>query len=109
MMIGSLTKNASSGDINPIGSICKKHILQFLQYCQVKFNYHSLKSIIEENIKKEESLEITGEEMIMMSKLRKEYKTGPYSMLRSLINIWKDKTPFDNGKSETILYEVFHK
>ena len=75
MMIGSLTKNASSGDINPIGSICKKHILQFLQYCQEKFNYSCLKSIIAENKKKEESLEITSEEMILMSKLRKEYKS----------------------------------
>lgn len=43
---------------------------------------------------------MTYEELSFMGKLRKEYKCGPYSMFRSLLNIWTDK------KSDEVLEKV---
>ena len=108
MITGYLTKyDCSSGDINPIGSISKCRIKVFLQYCYDHLNYKALEGVLKETPSAElrplepgkkpqtdeEEIGMTYEELSFMGKLRKDYKKGPYSMFRSLLNIWTDKTP----------------
>lgn len=107
MITGALTKyDTTSGDINPIGGLSKSRIKSFLQYCHKELKYSSLKPILNDILdtipKSEMNVEysMTYEELSFMGKLRKEYKCGPYSMFRSLLNIWTDK------KSDEVLEKV---
>lgn len=108
MITGYLTKyDCSSGDINPIGSISKCRIKRFLQYCYDELKYKALEGVLKETPSAElrpieegkkpqtdeEEIGMTYEELSFMGQLRKDYKKGPYSMFRSLLNIWKDRKP----------------
>ncbi len=101
-ILGYLTKyDCSSGDLNPIGSISKERLKNFLIYCEKDLGYKSLKAIIEmkptaelrpisESYTQtdEDDMGLTYGELSIMGQLRKDFRCGPVSMYKRLLTIW---------------------
>ncbi|XP_067120928.1 glutamine-dependent NAD(+) synthetase [Centruroides vittatus] len=103
---GYLTKyDCSSGDINPIGGICKGDLKRFLLYAAKKFEIPALNNILVAPSTAEleplvdgkyvqtdeEDMGMTYEELEMYGRLRKQDGCGPYSMFCKLIHKWEHK------------------
>ncbi|RZC76838.1 hypothetical protein C5167_001008 [Papaver somniferum] len=99
---GYLTKyDCSSGDINPIGSICKQDIRAFLRWAAVHLGYSSLAEVeaapptaeleptrsnyIQSDVA---DMGMTYEELSVYGKLRKISRFGPVSMFQNLCYKW---------------------
>lgn len=105
-ILGYLTKyDCSSGDINPIGSLSKKRIMSFLNYCYKEHKYESLEIVLKlepsaelqpnDEINKqtdEADMGFTYEELEKMNELRKVNLCGPYSMFKYLTQIWTNRS-----------------
>lgn len=100
-MLGYLTKyDCSSGDINPIGSLSKIKIKEFLLYCHKEHNYKSLENVLKlepsaelrpfdvnnEKSKQtdEEDMGFTYIELEILGMIRKEKMCGPFSMFKRM-------------------------
>lgn len=122
-LLGYLTKyDCSSGDLNPIGSLSKKKIKNFLFYCYKELNYKCLKTVLnlkpsaelrpyDANNKEtyqtdEEDMGFTYEELEQMGKLRKVYMCGPYSMFKRLRKVW---TNLEDEKIRDKVKRYFYK
>lgn len=107
---GYFTKyDCSSGDLNPIGSICKNDLKKFVRFMMDKypFLHESLKSIVEaipaaelepsiEGIEPqtdEADMGITYEELDTLGKLRSLNRCGPYSMFTRLCSAFPSIPP----------------
>ena len=105
-IMGYMTKyDCSSADLNPIGSLSKNSIKSFLSHCNKEMGIKSLEGVlniepsaeltpqVENKIQNdEEDMGITYEELSVMGRLRKDYRSGPVSMFSRLITIWEHKT-----------------
>jgi len=102
-LVGYLTKyDCSSADINPIGSISKRDLLEFLHYVNKTHNFKNLKGIIDSiptaelrplkdgqiAQNDEEEIGLTYEELSLFGRLRRPGCCGPYAMFQELIKIW---------------------
>lgn len=104
---GYFTKyDASSADINPIGSISKVDLKKFLVWAAGHFNCPSLKSVVEatptaelEPITKdyvqsdEADMGMTYQELSVFGRLRKLDQCGPVSMYEKLVDEWTHLSP----------------
>ncbi len=105
-IMGYMTKyDCSSADLNPVGSLSKKSINSFLNHCWKELKIKSLEGVfnilpsaelrpqIGDKIQSdEEDMGITYEELSVMGRLRKDFRSGPVSMYSRLITIWNNKT-----------------
>lgn len=102
-LAGYLTKyDCSSADINPIGSVSKRDLKNFLKYAIFQFNLPALGEILNapptaelEPLKQgkvaqtdEEDMGMTYDELSVYGRLRKPGGCGPYSMFCKLVNTW---------------------
>ncbi|VDO94711.1 unnamed protein product [Soboliphyme baturini] len=94
-LLGYMTKyDCSSADVNPIGYFSKKQLTSYLQFCEIKYEYESLKRIIETPPTAEleplsggslvqtdevEDMGITYDELSALSVYRRPGFYGPYS------------------------------
>lgn len=99
---GYLTKyDASSADINPIGSISKMDLKRFVRWAIDAFNLPileefvdatptaELEPITETYVQSDEAdMGLTYEELSVFGRLRKVYKLGPWSMFTRLSHEW---------------------
>jgi len=109
---GYMTKyDCSSGDINPIGGICKGDLKRMLSYISTKFDIPVLDEIanatptaelrpIGNEADKSESTQADEEEMGMtyaelgvFGQLRKIVKCGPVKMFLKLVDMWNFLSP----------------
>lgn len=119
---GFYTKyDAASADINPIGSLSKTHLRQYLEWCITKWNdkfsYNDTnnkpQNVIDdvlntvaspeltaqttdksgkENIQDDEvEIGMTYEQLFILGKLRKEELLGPIAMFKRLCDMWLKK------------------
>jgi len=102
---GYLTKyDCSSADLNPIGSISKGDLRDFIRFARKVFNLPTLDSVVAapptaelEPITEsytqtdEQDMGMTYEELGVYGRLRKISKCGPYTMFLKLNQMWKDK------------------
>ncbi len=104
---GYFTKyDCSSADLNPIGSISKVDLRNFIMYCSDRFQIKTLKAIYDApptaelaplsadgGIEQLDEVEMgmTYEELSVYGKLRKQANCGPYSMFCKLLESWSDK------------------
>ena len=106
---GFYTKyDAASADINPIGSLSKTHLREFLKWCGKK--WIQLKDTMDKildtvaspeltpaaangSIQDDEiEIEMTYNQLYILGKLRKEEMLGPVSMFKRLCEMWLGKT-----------------
>jgi NAD+ synthase (glutamine-hydrolysing) len=106
---GFYTKyDAASADINPIGSLSKTHLREFLKWCGKK--WIELKDTMDKildtvaspeltpaadngSIQDDEiEIEMTYNQLYILGKLRKEEMLGPVSMFKRLCEMWLGKT-----------------
>ncbi|WJX54108.1 NAD(+) synthase (glutamine-hydrolyzing) [Trifolium repens] len=99
---GYLTKyDCSSADINPIGSLNKQDIREFLRWAAIHLGYSSLADIEAapptaelEPIRSdyvqtdEDDMGMTYEELSAYGRLRKIFRCGPLSMFQNLCSTW---------------------
>jgi len=106
---GFYTKyDAASADINPIGSLSKTHLREFLRWCGEKWPTFrktmtgilttvaspeltpadALTGAIQDD---EIDIEMTYEQLYILGKLRKEEMMGPVSMFKRLCEMWVGK------------------
>jgi len=115
---GFYTKyDAASADINPIGSLSKTHLREYLEWCIKKWNHFNYKNkdgkdqnVIKDVLETVASPELTEptkddegniviqddeieigmtyEQLFILGKLRKEELLGPISMFKRLCDIW---------------------
>ncbi|CAB3406260.1 unnamed protein product [Caenorhabditis bovis] len=105
-LVGYLTKyDCSSADINPIGSVSKIDLRNFLQMAHDKYGMTALKSVIESTPTAElrplvdgkvaqtdeDEIGLTYEELSVIGRLRKPGGMGPYAMFLKLLQIWSHK------------------
>ncbi|EGT37843.1 hypothetical protein CAEBREN_23741 [Caenorhabditis brenneri] len=105
-LVGYLTKyDCSSADINPIGSVSKCDLRQFLEIAYEKYGMTALRSVIDSTptaelrplvdgkVAQTDEAEIglTYEELSVIGRLRKPGGMGPYGMFLELISLWGDK------------------
>lgn len=102
---GYLTKyDASSGDLNPIGSISKVDLKKFISWSGENFDLPILEEFIHatptaelEPIRKdyvqsdEADMGVTYAQLSEFGYLRKVAKLGPYSMYQKLLHLWGNK------------------
>ncbi|TVY65710.1 Glutamine-dependent NAD(+) synthetase, partial [Lachnellula suecica] len=113
---GYLTKyDASSGDINPIGSIDKSDLKRFIAWAETNFNLPclhdfltavptaELEPITKDYVQSDEAdMGMTYDELTTFGRLRKVNKLGPYGMFEKLVHEWgKDRirSEGDDGPS----------
>lgn len=116
---GFFTKyDAASADVNPIGSLSKTHLREFLRWCGRKWTpfTETINGILDtvaspeltpegETIQDdEEDIGMTYEQLYELGKLRKEEMCGPLSMFRRYaeMKIGKPIVFVDNGKKNDI-------
>jgi NAD+ synthase (glutamine-hydrolysing) len=102
---GYFTKyDASSADINPIGSISKVDLKKFLAFAQVEFALPLLEEFLtatptaelqpitdDYSQSDEVDMGMTYAELSVFGKLRKEEKLGPLGMFERLAEEWRDE------------------
>lgn len=105
-IMGYMTKyDCSSADLNPIGSLSKNSIKSFLHHCYENLKIEALGGVLKiepsaelrpqigNKIQSdEEDMGVTYEELSVMGRLRKDYRSGPVSMYSRLTTIWHDQT-----------------
>jgi len=120
-IMGYMTKyDCSSADLNPIGSLSKNSIKSFLMHCYKELKIESLEGVL--NIQPsaelrpqignkiqsdEEDMGITYEELSIMGRLRKDYRSGPVSMFSRLTTIWYDKSKQEIYEKIKIFYKRY--
>ncbi|KAF1323399.1 Nad+ synthetase, partial [Globisporangium splendens] len=98
-LLGSMTKyDSSSGDLNPIGAVCKRDLKKLLRWGAQKYNYSSLNAVVGALSSAEEEadaagLTLTSEELGWFGRLRKIDRCGPYWMFRKLTHLWDHLAP----------------
>lgn len=104
---GYMTKyDASSADLNPIGSISKNDLRRFLRYAAERFGYESLletlaapptaelEPITAEYVQSDEAdMGMTYDELERFGRLRKVDKCGPVAMFERLVLEWNHLPP----------------
>ena len=95
-LVGYMTKyDCSSGDLNPIGSICKNDLKSFVLHCKEMFGFPSIDSFISavptaelepitENYTQtdEEDMGLTYNELNDIGRIRKIDRCGPFFMYK---------------------------
>jgi len=119
---GYLTKyDASSADINPLGSISKTDIFRFMRWAMVTWNLPSLDGFLnavpsaeliplqEGRVQTdEEEMGLTYEQLSKFGKLRKIDKLGPWSTYLRLLSDWGDtKTPSEIADLTKVFYRFY--
>ncbi|KAJ1348117.1 hypothetical protein KIN20_003346 [Parelaphostrongylus tenuis] len=109
-LIGYVTKyDCSSADINPVGSLSKEVIREFLQKVYEDYGITSLKDVIDSvpsaelrplvngrvSQTDEEEIGLTYEELSVMGKLRRPRGLGPYGMFLALCSLWYPKYSYE--------------
>jgi len=109
-LVGYLTKyDCSSADINPIGSISKRDLREFLHYVHANHNFPHLKELInaiptaelrplkdgEVTQTDEDEIGLTYDELSVMGRLRRPGHCDPYSMFIELLSHWYPKYTYD--------------
>lgn len=109
---GYFTKyDNSSGDLNPIGSVCKEDLRSFLRHMHDK--YPHLQAILadilgatptaelEPGNKQEDEIDMgmTYHELSIFGSLRGKLKAGPYTMFSKLAPLWS-RPPFNLSLSQ---------
>lgn len=105
-LVGYLTKyDCSSADINPIGSVSKRDLRQFLEIAYEKYGMTALRRVIDSTptaelrplvdgkVSQTDEAEIglTYDELSVIGRLRKPGGLGPYGMFLKLVKLWGDK------------------
>ncbi|DAZ96864.1 TPA: hypothetical protein N0F65_008825 [Lagenidium giganteum] len=110
---GYMTKyDCSSGDLNPIGGVCKTDLFKLLRWAAGHYGYSSLQQVVEapptaelrpaeegENAdsnhsqRDEDDMGMTYEELGWYGRLRKIDRCGPYWMYRKLTHMWDHLAP----------------
>lgn len=103
---GYFTKyDASSADLNPIGSISKIDLRKFISWAQTNFELPQLKQFIEATPSAElipnttgiqndeEEMGITYPELSAFGQLRKNERLGPWGQYQRLLQIWQHLSP----------------
>jgi NAD+ synthase (glutamine-hydrolysing) len=107
---GYMTKyDCSSGDINPIGGICKSDLKQMLIWASSKFEIPAIKEIADAKPTAElrpldessadytqldeDEMGMTYDELSIYGKLRKVSRCGPVTMFVKLLEVWSHLTP----------------
>ncbi|CAD5205885.1 unnamed protein product [Bursaphelenchus okinawaensis] len=105
-LIGYVTKyDCSSGDLNPIGSICKKDLRAFLKYVHQEYKWAGLEAIMDavptaelrplEDGKvvqtDEDEIGLTYDELAVIGKLRRPGGCGPYALFLKLLPLWSER------------------
>ena len=101
---GYFTKyDASSADLNPIGSISKLDLRKFISWAQKSFKLPQLDQFIKatpsaelipntSGIQSDEvEMGITYEELSMFGQLRKNYRLGPVGQFYRLLSTWRGR------------------
>lgn len=102
---GYLTKyDCSSADLNPIGSISKNDLRNFIAYARDSFDLPILQKVLDatptaelEPITKnyvqsdEVDMGFTYDELSVLGKLRKTHKLGPWGVFNKLLHEWGDR------------------
>ncbi|KAI1724994.1 NAD synthase domain-containing protein [Ditylenchus destructor] len=120
-LIGYVTKyDCSSADINPIGSISKRDLREFLHYVNEHHNFPNLKEILtavptaelrpmkegEVTQIDEEEIGLTYDELSVMGQLRRPGNCDPYQMFIELVSRWRSKYTYDQIADKV---EIFFK
>uniref|UniRef100_A0A915D1H6 Glutamine-dependent NAD(+) synthetase n=1 Tax=Ditylenchus dipsaci TaxID=166011 RepID=A0A915D1H6_9BILA len=102
-LVGYVTKyDCSSADINPIGSISKRDLREFLHYVYDNHNFPNLKEVLnaiptaelrpltagEVTQTDEAEIGLTYDELSVMGRLRRPGNCDPYSMFIELLSVW---------------------
>ncbi|KAH7707703.1 Protein QNS-1 b [Aphelenchoides avenae] len=105
-LVGYVTKyDCSSADINPIGSISKHDLREFLRYVNQGHDFPHLQPVIDsiptaelrplvegEVVQTDEDeIGLTYEELSVLGRLRRPGCHGPYGMFLAVLPIWSDK------------------
>lgn len=105
-IMGYMTKyDCSSADLNPIGSLSKNRVKSFLKFCNDELKIKALDGVlniipsaelrpqIDNKLQSDEDdMGLTYEELSIMGRLRKDFRSGPVSMFSRLSTIWENKT-----------------
>uniref|UniRef100_A0A1I7S618 Glutamine-dependent NAD(+) synthetase n=1 Tax=Bursaphelenchus xylophilus TaxID=6326 RepID=A0A1I7S618_BURXY len=119
-LVGYVTKyDCSSGDLNPIGSICKKDLRSFLKYVYEEYKWEGLEAIMNavptaelrplEDGKvvqtDEDEIGLTYDELAVIGKLRRPGGCGPYALFLKLLPLWSDKYTPREVAEKVVLFE----
>jgi NAD+ synthase (glutamine-hydrolysing) len=120
-IMGYMTKyDCSSADLNPIGSLSKNSIKSFLLHCNKELGIQALEGVL--NIEPsaelrpqignkiqsdEEDMGITYEELSIMGRLRKDYRSGPVSMFSRLTTIWQNRSKKEIYEKVKIFFKSY--
>uniref|UniRef100_A0A1I7TD81 Glutamine-dependent NAD(+) synthetase n=1 Tax=Caenorhabditis tropicalis TaxID=1561998 RepID=A0A1I7TD81_9PELO len=118
-LVGYLTKyDCSSADINPIGSVNKRDLRQFLEIAYEKYGMTALRGVIDSTptaelkplvdgkVAQTDEAEIglTYDELSEIGRLRKPGGMGPYGMFLKLLASWGDRYTVDEIEDKVLKF-----
>lgn len=120
-LVGYLTKyDCSSADLNPIGSISKHDLREFLHHVNTIYNFPNLKRVIDSIPSAElrplkdgavvqtdeDEIGLTYEELSQFGRLRRPGCCGPYATFLQLCHIWRPQYSYSQIADKV---ELFYK